>query len=228
VLSNAGASTQAIPILREAVSQWEALVEQAGGQPWETLLASPDHAKAATELGNLSSAMGDLANALRSVGQHDEALAVAEKTVGIQQKRGNQRDIASGHGICASILMAAGRYDEADARYDLALAAARQSGDKELEGTALQHQGGLADDRNQLDRASRLYQQALDRLQEAGNYQGVMRTYNLLGVVEQKAGRPAEARPRTSASSGNWKAKRPASGGTSPPPAGTSRKPAAR
>ena len=65
--------------------------------------------------------------------------------------------------------MAAGRYDEADARYDLALAAARQAGDKELEGTVLQHQGSLADDRNQLDRATRLYQQALQRFQEAGD-----------------------------------------------------------
>ena len=46
-------------------------------------------------------------------------------------------------GQCARILMAAGRYDEADARYEC-LAAARQAGDKELEGTLLQHQGGLA------------------------------------------------------------------------------------
>ena len=90
--------------------------------------------------------------------------------------------------------MAAGRYDEADARYDLALAAARQAGDKGLEGTILQHQGGLADDRNQLDRATRLYQQALQRFQEAGDQGAMMRTYNLLGVAEQKAGRLAEAR----------------------------------
>ena len=91
--------------------------------------------------------------------------------------------------------MAAGRYDEADARYDLALAAARQAGDKELEGTTLQHQGGLADDRNQLDRATRLYQQALRALSGGGRSAGaMMRTYNLLGVVEQKAGRLAEAR----------------------------------
>ena len=65
--------------------------------------------------------------------------------------------------------MAAGRYDEADARYDLALAAARQAGDKGLEGTILQHQGGLAVSRNQLTRASSLYQQALERFQEAGD-----------------------------------------------------------
>ncbi len=112
----------------------------------------------------------------------------------IDERLGNHREVAAGHGQCASILMAAGRYDEADARYDLALAAARQAGDKELEGTLLQHQGGLADDRNQLDRATRLYQQALQRFQEAGDTGSMMRTYNLLGVAEQKAGRLAEAR----------------------------------
>jgi tetratricopeptide (TPR) repeat protein len=194
VLNHCGASAQSIPVLREAVGLWEQLVERAGGQPWEPLLASPDHAKAAAELGNLSATMGSLANALRDAGQHDEALEVAEKGVVIQQARGDHRNAAAAHIQCASILLAAGRYDEADARYDLALAAARQAGDKELEGTTLQHQGALARRRNQLDRATRLYQQALQRFQEAGDRGGMMQTYNLLGVVERKAGRLAEAR----------------------------------
>jgi len=194
VLYSAGASAQAIPILREAVGHWEAQVEKAGGRPWEGLLASPDYAKAATALGNLSAAMGDLANALRSAGQHAEALAVAEKCLEIQERRGNQREVATDEGRCAQILVDAGRYDEADARYDLALATARQAGDKELEGSLLQHQGSLADDRNQLERASRLYQQALERFREAGDQGAMMRTYNLLGVAEDKAGRLSEAR----------------------------------
>lgn len=90
--------------------------------------------------------------------------------------------------------MKAGRYDLADARYDLALAATRQAGDKKLEGTLLQHQGGLAADRNQLDRANRLYQQALQHFREESNQGELMRTYNLLGTAEHKAGRLAEAR----------------------------------
>src|SRR6185369_11000658 len=194
VLHNTGASAQAIPILREAVGDWEALVEKAGDRPWEELLSSPDHAKVEPELGNLSATMGDLANALRSAGQYDEALALSEKAVEICEKMGHNRDAAAGHGRTASILMEAGRYDEADARFDLVLAAARQAGDKELEGIALQRQGGLADDRNQLERASRLYQQALERFREADDHQGIMLTYNLLGVTERKAGRLAEAR----------------------------------
>src|SRR6185436_6691722 len=184
----AGAAAQAIPILREAVGQWEALVEKAGGRSWEELLASPDPPKATTALGNLSATIGDLANALNSAGRHDEALAVAEKCLGIQEKLGNQRDVAAAHGQCAAILMALGRSDEADTRYDLALAAARQVGDKELEGSLLQHQGILARKRNRLDRALLLYQQALQRFRQANNEQGVMQIYNSLGLTEKDAG----------------------------------------
>ncbi len=194
LLLHAGAASQAIPILQEAVGLWEALVEKAGGQAWETLLATGDHAKAAAELGNLSAPMGELANALRNTGQHDEALEVSEKVIRIQTAGGNQRNLAAAHGQCAKILMVAGRHDEADARYELALAASRQAGDKELEGATLQNQGVLAAERRQLTRAVTLYQQALQRFQEAGNPGAMMRTYNLLGVVEQKASRLAEAR----------------------------------
>jgi len=90
--------------------------------------------------------------------------------------------------------MDSGRDDEAHARFDVALAASREVGDKGLEGTTLQRQGGLAANRGQVDRASRLYQQALQSFQEAGNLVAMMLTYNLLGVAERKAGRLAEAR----------------------------------
>lgn len=194
VLRTAGAAAQAIPILQEAVSQWEVLVEKAEGRPWKEFLTLPDRVAATLELVNLFATMGILANALSDAGQHNEALALAEKFVIFQEKQGNQREAATGHGLWASILRTAGQYDEADAHYGLALAAALQVGDKELEGTTLQHQGILATERNQLGRASRLYQQALQRFREAGDQGSIMRTYSLLGVVEQKAGRLAEAR----------------------------------
>lgn len=194
VLSHCGASAQAIPVLREAVRLWEQLVERAGGQPWEPLLAGDDHAKAATELFNLSATMGDLANALRNAGQHDEALEVSENALTIDGRLGSHGAVAAGHGRCAKILMDAGRYDEAESRFDLALVAALETGDKESEGKTLQNQGFLAYERNQLDRATRLYKQALQRFQEAGATGSMMRTYNLIGGAEQGAGRLAEAR----------------------------------
>ncbi len=194
LLDNAGTSAQAIPVLQSAINRWENLVERAGGEPWEQLLSTSELGKATNELGNLSNAMGDLASAFCDTGQHDEALALAEKCVEIHKKLGHQREVAAGLGQCAKVLMEAGHLKEADSRYDLALAAARVAGDKKLEGSFLQHQGGLAYFRNQSDRAIRLYQQALQIFQEANDFHAVMLTYNLLGAVEQNVGRLGEAR----------------------------------
>ena len=215
VLHNCGLSEQAIPVLEEAVGQWEKLVEEKAGAG---LLAEFDEAcrsrrkeagsepaslpaslrrrlqDAATELGNLSATLGDLGNALRNAGRLDEALEAAERCLPIRESLGRIREIAAVHGQCARILMAQGRFAEADARYDAALAAARRAGDKGLEGLMLQHQGSLADDQNQLDRAASLYQRALKLFQEANSDGDIMRTCNLLGVVEQNSGRLAEAR----------------------------------
>ncbi len=191
---HSGDYEQAIPILREAVRHWEALVEAAEGQAWEELLASPGYSKDRAKLNNLSASMGDLANALSGAGRHVEALAVAEKSLRVAEWIGNHCEVATVHGQCARFLMVAGRYDEADARYNLSLAATRQAGDKRAEGITLQHQGILADVCLQFERASRLYQQALKLFQEADDHHGIMETCNLLGVVEQKAFRLAEAR----------------------------------
>ena len=67
-------------------------------------------------------------------------------------------------------------------------------GDKGLEALLLQHQGSLADDLRQYDRATKLFQQALKLFQDAHDDANVMLTCNLLGVVERSVGRSAEAR----------------------------------
>ena len=208
VLVDSGLSEQAIPVLEEAKRQWVALVEKKAGPDVVAVDVSPRTSKpeeisadsrrrlqaAETELGNLSVTLGDLANALRTAGRLEEALEAGEKRLPIEAGLGREREVASSHGQCASILLNQGRYAEADARYDLALAAARRAGDKELEGSLLQHQGGLAYYQNQLDRAASLYQRALKLFQEANDDGSIMRTCNLLGVVEQSSGRLAEAR----------------------------------
>ncbi len=90
--------------------------------------------------------------------------------------------------------MAQGCYAQADARYDEAIAAVCSAGDKGLEGLGLQHQGLLARHQQQYDRAASLSQQALKLFQEMNDRGEIMRTCNLLGVVEQKQGRLGEAR----------------------------------
>ncbi len=193
-LDACGSSSQAIPIQREAVDLWMALVEEAGGHSWEALLTMGDHSGATIQLGNLAAAMGDLGAALLHTGHHDEALAMSEDGLRIQEALGSQREVAAALGQCAQILVATGRYDEAAARHVRALAAAHQVGDKELQGSLIQHQGTLAVHRNQLALAGRLYQEAIRLFQEANDLPSLMRTYNSLGVVEARSGRPAEAR----------------------------------
>jgi tetratricopeptide (TPR) repeat protein len=194
MLDEAGASIQAVPILQEAVGRWEKLVERAGGRSWKALLDAEHYANAKAELGNLSTAMSYLAYALMGVRGLDEALAIAEAALEITQKLGHQKNISSGHIQCANILMDAGRYDEANVRYKLALVAARDAGDRGLEGGILQNLGSLAYDRDQFDRAEHLCRKSLRVFQVAGDHRAIMRAYELLGRVELKAGRLAEAR----------------------------------
>jgi tetratricopeptide (TPR) repeat protein len=194
VLTQTKGSAQGIQALRDALGQWEALAETAEGRPWEELLTSPAPETPSVALVNLAATMGDLANALSDAGHYDEALALGEKSLLIHALYEDRHQVATGHGICASILLAAGRYGEADARFDLALAAAREAQDKTLEGDLLLHQGLVAVERDQLERVGLLYRQALALYEEAGEHQGMMRAYNLLGLDDRKAGRLAEAR----------------------------------
>ncbi|MCL4205449.1 MAG: tetratricopeptide repeat protein [Pirellulaceae bacterium] len=229
----AGAANRAIPILEQAVGQWERLAikpltpalspeyrgegvagvpgdvrveeplsptlspeyrgEGAGGAPGDTRVEDDPRADR-TALANLSATLGDLANALCAAGQLDEALETAERASNILKLLRRDRDFAASISIAAQILVLQGRYREADQRYEAALKAVRRAGDKELEGSLLQHHGGLAFEMQQYDRAVERYKRALRLFQEAGDEAGVMQTCNLLGMVEGQQARLAEAR----------------------------------
>jgi tetratricopeptide (TPR) repeat protein len=184
VYDHAGRSGQAIPILADAVRQWETLIARAEAKDQGT----------ETESGNLSATLGDLGNALMSAGRLDEALQASERGAAIRRELGHEREVAYALVRTATILMAQGRYREADERYDEALRAGRRAGDKGLEGTVLQNQGGLARRMKQYDRAASLYKSALKLFQEMNDEEGVLQTCNLLGVVERHQGRLSEAR----------------------------------
>ena len=194
LLNVRGEFNQAITVLKDAVGMWEMLVAKKGGRPWVEMLASDDHRKASLQFQNLAETMGDLAQAIDGAGGGcDEALNMMEKAIEIEIKFGMERGIARGHARCADFLTRAGRYDIADTRYERALADARKSGDRGLEGRVLQNQGSLALKRNRLDRAGTLYRQAIQIFQQADDQPSVMQIYSLLGVVEQIAGRLPEA-----------------------------------
>jgi len=178
ILYGSGLSEQSIPLLKDTVKRWEALVASGSGGAE----------------GNLAATVGSLSNALTLAGHFDEALRAAERGLAMLVELGRTRDVAVGLGQCAGILLKQGRYEEAQARYDDALSAAIEAGDKSLEGSILQHKGNLADVRQQYGIAIGFYRQALKLFQEMNDDEGVMQTCNLLGVVESRQGRLSEAR----------------------------------
>jgi len=194
ILHASGESGRSVQILQKAVSKWEILVEEAESKPWRSCLDEGHTFHKPARFDNLSASMSDLANALRGSGKYAEALMAAEQSLAIDLKRGSHRSAAAGHGQCAEILAALGRLDEADNRYVMALSMAKEAGDKELEGTFLQHRGTVALEQGQWPRAAILYAEALGLFQASSNIGGIMRTYNLLGLVERNQGRLPEAR----------------------------------
>ena len=137
---------------------------------------------------NVSATLGSLANAYSSLGQLDRALEVAERGLAIRQELGNQREIATGLGRTAQILMAQQRYSEADARYTEAFEAAEAAGDLGVQGSLLQHQGSLQDEMGNLDRSIELYKEAITLFQRATNRGAEMRTCNQLATAERALG----------------------------------------
>ena len=138
--------------------------------------------------GNLAASLGDLANAHRALGQSKEALAAAERGLAISRQLGRERSVAAGLDRCAEILRGQQRWAEAETRYQEALDLARRIGDLELQGTFLQHMGGLHLERGNPARAAELYEAAILLFQQAGNSVGEMQTCNSLASAEQERG----------------------------------------
>jgi tetratricopeptide (TPR) repeat protein len=166
--SHAGRPDLALEPLQQAVAGFEQLGE--------------------AQRGNLSAALGSLANAFSSLGRFGQALAAAERGVAIDRERGNQHALAAGLIQTAAILREQQRYAEADTLYDEAMQAARATGDVSLQGPILQHQGGLQRLQGHHDQAVQLFQQALALFQRAGDGEGEMQTCDLLGSAEMLRG----------------------------------------
>lgn len=138
--------------------------------------------------GNLSVALGDLANAYTSLGRFDPALDAAERGLAINRELGREREVAAGLIQIASILLAAHRYPEAERRYGEALQAARAAGDLELQGATLQHQGILHDEQGHHDRAVELFKSAIALFQRSNAPGSEMQTCDLLATAERRRG----------------------------------------
>jgi tetratricopeptide (TPR) repeat protein len=184
VLHNNGLSERAIPVLEETVKQWELLVTRVD-----------TNRDGDAERGNLSATLRVLASALRSAGRLDAALACAEQGLAMDRELGNDRETAVGLGQCAEILRLQGRYHEADGRYDDALAAVRHAGDERSEATIIQHQGVLALEVRQYNRAASLLRQALKLFQAMSDEGSVLKTCKQSAGCSRNFARPVTRGP---------------------------------
>lgn len=146
-------------------------------------------AEAGTDTTNRAAALGDLANALLSLGRLPEALGTAEQSLSLNRARRDLSASARAEVQIAQILGSQGRLAEAEGRYHRALEDAASAGDDELVGTLWQSLGVMALDRNRPGEAVQPLQKALAASQRAGNDRSRMRVLNLLGSVEAGCGR---------------------------------------
>jgi len=137
---------------------------------------------------NLSAALGDLTNAYLQLGRFDAALQVSEQGLAIERELGHEREVATGLGRTAAILVEQQRYTEAEAHYEEGLQAAQVVGDLGLQGLFLQHQAILQDHLGRQERAVALYQQAMAFFQQAGDTSEEMRSCDLLATAERQRG----------------------------------------
>jgi tetratricopeptide (TPR) repeat protein len=179
-----GLAQKAVPVLKDAVAQWEALLDKAQAVGLSTY----------STRGNLGVTLGTLANALLASGVVDEALTAGDRAIAVSRECEDRRSIATGLVQTAQILTQQGRHAEANARYDEAIQAGQGAGDLELGGQMLYAQADLARKMGKNDRATKLLQRALQLFQDTNNEHGVMLACNALGAVEEEAGRLAEAR----------------------------------
>jgi hypothetical protein len=163
-----GAPAQAIEPLKKAIAGFEGLGDK--------------------HRANLSTALGDLANACSDIGQFHTALEAAERALTIARELGRSREVAAGLARTGQILEKQYRYQEAQERYAQALPLARDSGDIELQAGLLHSRGILEARSANYDRAIEFSKEACALSQEAGDLAGEMRAINLIGVSEQERG----------------------------------------
>lgn len=144
--------------------------------------------------GNLSAALGDLGSVYLSLRRFGAAEQAVREGLRIDGVRGAQRDLAVGHALLGRSLFAQGRIDDARREYDRALAAARELGDRGLQGSLEQHVGGLNADAGAFDAADAHLQRALALFLTGGDRRGAMRTRNLLGSLHHRRDDLASAR----------------------------------
>ncbi len=137
----------------------------------------------------------------------DDARAIALGKAGLAdaQLLGDDADAAIAHFILGKIAEDAGRYDDAEAQFDQAIAGFRQADDAAWIGLSLDHLGSIAFGRGENERAVALLTDALRRHQAIGHGYGAAVSLLYLGHLANAAGDPVGAETRLTESLIRWR-----------------------
>jgi tetratricopeptide (TPR) repeat protein len=143
---------------------------------------------------SLATAYFELATLAQRAGQLDEAEDYHKKSLVIKEKLGDQKRLATSYYQLGTLMNAKRDYQEAMKYYDLALSAATGQEFHELRSNILTGMGQIAEEQyGDLDKANRLYLDALDVNQKNGLTHNLMNVFQHLASIARKQGRVQEA-----------------------------------
>ncbi|HLM56554.1 MAG TPA: tetratricopeptide repeat protein [Pyrinomonadaceae bacterium] len=177
VLKMGGAVKEALPLLAEARSRFEALVR--GGN------------NAAG--GMASAALCDTGDCLTELGRLKEAAATYEECVKRNEELGRQRGVAVNKVQLGTVRMYQGRYDEALAAHEDARQTFESLGEPRMVATAWHQIGMVYRNAEQYEQAERAYRRSLAISVQQQNLSSEATSLNELGNLYSAMGRPEDA-----------------------------------
>jgi predicted ATPase len=163
--------------LREGRAMLERALERGGDQP----------------IGLRVTARRGVAAIAMGQGEHDDALAHAERAVALCREAGDAVNLARSLNGLGNIAVARGDHDRARGVFDESIALARESGDERVLATLLSNAGNLALNEGDYERATALARESLGLAERLGQREGVAIGRLNIGVAAVLGGRGREA-----------------------------------
>ena len=182
--------------VRARALQAAAALARVAGAVEEAVTLSESAYGAARDLGDEAAypaCLNGLGVAALMAGDSQAALRHGLESVAWAERTGNRRGTAVSTHNVANVLRALGRFEEAEARYRLAVDVLRELGDRIAEATAINNIGRTMLLRGRVDDAAVACAEALAIHRELGWTDGMLDAMDALAGVEVRRGRPGPA-----------------------------------
>jgi CHAT domain-containing protein len=148
------------------------------------------------EIGNRqgeANSLGNLGNALNSLGQYQQAIEHYQQSLAIEQEIGNRDGKASSLNNLGTIFYSLGQYQKAIEHHQQCLAIMREKGDHRGQAASLNNLGIAFHSLGQYQEAIKYHQQSLAIKEEGGDRHGQASSLNNLGIAFYSLGQYQKA-----------------------------------